>query len=108
MKSDVVQKSSFKIYFIAFFLVKIFLRDPHLAMECLFGPATAYRYRLTGPEKWAGARVAIIGQNKRTFYPLTDGKCTSWKRKHCNRVWPCFLLFGIAVTLCGTLFSKLN
>uniref|UniRef100_A0A914DFC5 Flavin-containing monooxygenase n=1 Tax=Acrobeloides nanus TaxID=290746 RepID=A0A914DFC5_9BILA len=34
--------------------------DPVLAYHILFGPGTAYKYRLNGPKPWDGARDAIL------------------------------------------------
>ncbi|XP_062577187.1 flavin-containing monooxygenase 5-like [Saccostrea cucullata] len=51
-------------------LVKLFFKDPRLAMACFFGPCTPYQYRLVGPGKWTGARESILTQWNRTFYPL--------------------------------------
>ncbi|KAJ1172155.1 hypothetical protein NDU88_004005 [Pleurodeles waltl] len=47
-------------------LLYLFLTDPRLAWEFFFGPATPYQFRLTGPDKWDGARNAILGQWERT------------------------------------------
>ncbi|XP_047561331.1 flavin-containing monooxygenase 5-like [Lutra lutra] len=51
-------------------LLSLFLWDPKLAMEILFGPCTPYQYRLRGPGKWAGARRAILTQRERIIKPL--------------------------------------
>ncbi|CAG5127732.1 unnamed protein product, partial [Candidula unifasciata] len=44
--------------------------DPRLALTCLFGPCTAYQYRLTGPHAWSGARHAIMTQMDRVKFPF--------------------------------------
>ncbi|KAK0395937.1 hypothetical protein QR680_001497 [Steinernema hermaphroditum] len=46
--------------------------DFHLGLQVLFGPCTAYQYRLQGPHKWPDARTAILNTNKRMFYPNTQ------------------------------------
>ncbi|KFW02318.1 Dimethylaniline monooxygenase [N-oxide-forming] 5, partial [Fulmarus glacialis] len=46
-------------------LLALFLTDPKLALEVVFGPCTPYQYRLRGPGKWAGAREAILTQRQR-------------------------------------------
>ncbi|KFW76863.1 Dimethylaniline monooxygenase [N-oxide-forming] 5, partial [Phalacrocorax carbo] len=46
-------------------LLALFLTDPKLALEVLFGPCTPYQYRLRGPGKWPGAREAILTQHQR-------------------------------------------
>ncbi|KAI0212789.1 Dimethylaniline monooxygenase [N-oxide-forming] 2 [Lamellibrachia satsuma] len=51
-------------------IVKLLLTDPKLGWRCYFGPLTAYQYRLTGPNKWSGARDAIFGTRERMLYPL--------------------------------------
>ncbi|XP_071421435.1 flavin-containing monooxygenase 5-like isoform X2 [Pithys albifrons albifrons] len=51
-------------------LLTLFLTDPKLAMEVLFGPCTPYQYRLRGPGAWAGARKAILTQQQRIIKPL--------------------------------------
>uniref|UniRef100_A0A5F8H6D8 Flavin-containing monooxygenase n=1 Tax=Monodelphis domestica TaxID=13616 RepID=A0A5F8H6D8_MONDO len=48
----------------------LFLQDPKLALEVLFGPCTPYQYRLQGPGKWAGARTAILTQRERIIKPM--------------------------------------
>ncbi|KAK3087814.1 hypothetical protein FSP39_010988 [Pinctada imbricata] len=51
-------------------LLPLLLKDPKLAIECIFGPCTPYQYRLMGPNAWAGARDAIMTQWDRIHYPL--------------------------------------
>ncbi|KAI0232850.1 Dimethylaniline monooxygenase [N-oxide-forming] 2 [Lamellibrachia satsuma] len=51
-------------------IVKLLLTDPKLGWRCYFGPLAAYQYRLTGPDKWSGARDAILGIRERMLYPL--------------------------------------
>uniref|UniRef100_A0A3B4AI07 Flavin-containing monooxygenase n=1 Tax=Periophthalmus magnuspinnatus TaxID=409849 RepID=A0A3B4AI07_9GOBI len=48
----------------------LFLTDPRLAMQVLFGPCTPYQYRLTGPGRWSGARQAILSQWERMYEPF--------------------------------------
>uniref|UniRef100_A0ABM5G9N1 Flavin-containing monooxygenase n=2 Tax=Pogona vitticeps TaxID=103695 RepID=A0ABM5G9N1_9SAUR len=48
----------------------LFFLDPKLALEILFGPCTAYQYRLTGPGKWEKARSMILTQWDRVLKPL--------------------------------------
>ncbi|XP_063796317.1 flavin-containing monooxygenase 5-like isoform X2 [Pseudophryne corroboree] len=50
-------------------LVELFITDPRLGFQVLFGPCTPYQYRLTGPGKWVGAREAILTQWKRIIKP---------------------------------------
>lgn len=51
-------------------LLVLFLSDPKLALEVVFGPCTPYQYRLQGPGKWDGARRAILTQRERIIKPL--------------------------------------
>ncbi|XP_054689365.1 flavin-containing monooxygenase 5-like isoform X2 [Grus americana] len=51
-------------------LLALFLTDPKLALEVVFGPCTPYQYRLRGPGEWAGAREAILTQRQRIIKPL--------------------------------------
>ncbi|NXB33824.1 FMO5 monooxygenase, partial [Eulacestoma nigropectus] len=46
-------------------VLTLFLTDPKLALEVVFGPCTPYQYRLRGPGAWAGAREAILTQRQR-------------------------------------------
>ncbi|NWW61973.1 FMO5 monooxygenase, partial [Ifrita kowaldi] len=46
-------------------VLTLFLTDPKLALEVVFGPCTPYQYRLRGPGAWAGAREAILTQQQR-------------------------------------------
>ncbi|XP_067388601.1 flavin-containing monooxygenase 5-like [Emydura macquarii macquarii] len=46
-------------------LLRLFLTDPQLALEVLFGPCTPAQFRLTGPGRWDGARKSILTQRQR-------------------------------------------
>ncbi|XP_069006023.1 flavin-containing monooxygenase 5-like [Embiotoca jacksoni] len=47
-----------------------FFTDYPLFKKVLWGPVTAYQYRLRGPGKWEGARRAIFTQFERMHQPL--------------------------------------
>uniref|UniRef100_A0A3P9JMG4 Flavin-containing monooxygenase n=1 Tax=Oryzias latipes TaxID=8090 RepID=A0A3P9JMG4_ORYLA len=51
-------------------VLKLFLRDPKLALEVFLGPCTPYQYRLSGPGQWTGARQAILTQWQRVTQPF--------------------------------------
>ncbi|KAM9831331.1 flavin-containing monooxygenase 5-like [Neosynchiropus ocellatus] len=51
-------------------LLWLFFTDYQLFKKVLWGPVTAYQYRLMGPGKWDGARRAIFTQFDRMFHPL--------------------------------------
>lgn len=42
------------------------MTNPVFAMKLIFGPCTAYQYRLRGPNPWKGAKKAIENQWERT------------------------------------------
>lgn len=48
----------------------LFLTDYSLFKRVLWGPVTAYQYRLIGPGKWDGARRAIFTQFDRMYQAL--------------------------------------
>ncbi|XP_048738339.2 flavin-containing monooxygenase 5-like [Ostrea edulis] len=47
-------------------LLKFALTDPVFFLKLVFGPCTAYQFRLSGPHPWRGAREAIENQWDRT------------------------------------------
>uniref|UniRef100_A0A8C7FT26 Flavin-containing monooxygenase n=1 Tax=Oncorhynchus kisutch TaxID=8019 RepID=A0A8C7FT26_ONCKI len=51
-------------------LAWLFFTDYPLFKRVLWGPVTAYQYRITGPGKWSGARRAIFTQFERMFQPF--------------------------------------
>ncbi|KAF7198961.1 dimethylaniline monooxygenase [N-oxide-forming] 3-like [Nothobranchius furzeri] len=55
-------------------LLWLLFTDYLLFKRVLWGPVTAYQYRLTGPGKWEGAREAIITQFDRVYQPLKTRK----------------------------------
>ena len=50
-------------------LLKIFFKDPGLALSCLFGPCAPYQYRIMGPEPWKGAKKAIQAIPENIIFP---------------------------------------
>ncbi|XP_054458147.1 flavin-containing monooxygenase 3-like [Anoplopoma fimbria] len=55
-------------------LLWLFFTDYPLFKRVLWGPVTAYQYRLMGPGKWEGARGAIFTQFDRMLQPLKTRK----------------------------------
>ncbi|RWS20600.1 dimethylaniline monooxygenase [N-oxide-forming] 5-like protein [Leptotrombidium deliense] len=53
-------------------LWKYLLTDRSLCYALIFGPSLPYQYRLEGPNKWTGAREAILGFYDRLKAPLKD------------------------------------
>lgn len=51
-------------------LLWLFFTDYSLFKRVLWGPVTAYQYRLTGPGQWDGARRAIFTQFDRMYHAL--------------------------------------
>lgn len=51
-------------------LLWLFFTDYSLFKKVLWGPVTAYQYRLTGPGQWDGARRAIFTQFDRMYQAL--------------------------------------
>lgn len=51
-------------------LLWLFFTDYSLFKRVLWGPVTAYQYRLTGPGQWDGARRAIFTQFDRMYQAL--------------------------------------
>ncbi|XP_069825155.1 dimethylaniline monooxygenase [N-oxide-forming] 2-like [Dendropsophus ebraccatus] len=68
-------------------MILLFLTDPRLAWQVIFGPCTPYQLRLRGPGKWSGARRAILTQWDRTIKPTRTrvlperpGSCVNIRR----------------------------
>uniref|UniRef100_A0A3Q2NMV5 Flavin-containing monooxygenase n=1 Tax=Fundulus heteroclitus TaxID=8078 RepID=A0A3Q2NMV5_FUNHE len=55
-------------------LLWLFFTDYQLFKHVLWGPVTAYQYRLMGPGKWKGARKAILTKFNRMCEPLKTRK----------------------------------
>ncbi|XP_013875406.1 dimethylaniline monooxygenase [N-oxide-forming] 5 [Austrofundulus limnaeus] len=55
-------------------LLWLFFTDYPLFKRVLWGPVTAFQYRLMGPGKWDGARRAIFTQFDRMYQPLKTRK----------------------------------
>lgn len=51
-------------------LLRLSLTDYSLFKRVLWGPVTAYQYRLMGPGKWDGARRAVFTQFDRMYQAL--------------------------------------
>jgi hypothetical protein len=82
----------------------MFLTDPALAVQCVFGPGTSYQFRLVGPGSWAGAREAIFTQWDRTYYTLSEGKQKTFKPRRRNKLK--FVLFVCLVSVVVTAIYK--
>ncbi|XP_046893260.1 flavin-containing monooxygenase 5-like [Hypomesus transpacificus] len=63
-------------------LLWLFFTDYPLFKQILWGPVSAFQYRLTGPGRWDGARQAILTQSDRMYQPLktrqVDKPKSSW------------------------------
>ncbi|CAH2311800.1 dimethylaniline monooxygenase [N-oxide-forming] 5-like [Pelobates cultripes] len=81
-------------------MTKLFLTDPKLAWNVLFGPCTPYQYRLFGPGKWDKARKAILTQWDRALKPM---KTRCIEPSNGNSVFNLMVL-GIVVILVAWFF----
>lgn len=75
-------------------LLWLFFTDYQLFKRILWGPVTAYQYRLVGPGKWAGARGAIFTQFDRMFKPLKTREVGNVRRRfyeHCVELSGCIM-----------------
>ncbi|XP_074492041.1 flavin-containing monooxygenase 5-like [Sebastes fasciatus] len=75
--------------------LRLLLTDPRLGLNLLLGPSTSYQYRLRGPEKWDGARKAILTQWERVAQPMQTRPCYGPKPKR-SFVWS-LILSAVAV-----------
>jgi dimethylaniline monooxygenase (N-oxide forming) len=69
--------------------------DPVLAYHLLFGPGTAYKYRLNGPKPWDGARDAILTTQYRVdkgFNPIKKEYEFNKEKKGFNPISLIYLL----------------
>ncbi|KAG9465920.1 flavin-containing monooxygenase 5-like [Eleutherodactylus coqui] len=82
---------------------KLFLSDPKLAWEVLFGPCSPYQYRLSGPGKWKDARKAILTQRERIIKP-TKTRCTSANDSHGSFRFA-FKILGILILFAAIYFA---
>ncbi|GFT56997.1 dimethylaniline monooxygenase 5 [Nephila pilipes] len=53
-------------------MLKLSITDPVLFWYCFNGPCLPYQYRLQGPNKWPGARNAILTYEDRVYAPLNS------------------------------------
>ncbi|XP_056271495.1 flavin-containing monooxygenase 5-like isoform X1 [Pseudoliparis swirei] len=67
-------------------LLWLFFTDYSLFQWVLWGPLTAYQYRLKGSGKWEGARGAIFTQFDRMFQPLKTRKLEAEKASILGRL----------------------
>ncbi|XP_077188435.1 flavin-containing monooxygenase 5-like [Paroedura picta] len=81
---------------------RLFLTDPRLAWEVVFGPCTPYQYRLQGPGKWDNARKTILTQHERMLKPfMTRGVSNSLYRSKEPVLFKVFLAVALVITLFG-------
>lgn len=77
-------------------LVHLFITDPMLGFQVLFGPCTPYQFRLMGPGKWSGARNAIMTQWNRIIRPT---KTRTLKHSRQDMSFPRMLILGAVLTI---------
>ncbi|KAM9106751.1 flavin-containing monooxygenase 5-like [Megaptera novaeangliae] len=87
-------------------LLFLFLSDPMLAMEVLFGPCTPYQYCLQGPGKWAGAQRAILTQRERIIKPLRTRITSQDSHSSSPLSWIKMAPFGLAFLAAGLAYFR--
>ncbi|XP_064311839.1 flavin-containing monooxygenase 3-like [Phalacrocorax carbo] len=87
-------------------LLALFLTDPKLALEVLFGPCTPYQYRLRGPGKWPGAREAILTQHQRVVKPLQT--TAKGRPPHSSTTSHIFKFFSIGLIVATLAYVSLS
>lgn len=88
-------------------LTKYFFTNPKLWFACWFGPGAAYQYRLEGPNKWEGAREAMLSIQKRINAPLETNK---GREASTNKLtnWNCVHLIIITIIISSVLTALLT
>ncbi|UXI17483.1 Armadillo segment polarity protein [Sarcoptes scabiei] len=95
-------------------LWKYLFEDPLLFLQLIFGPCAPYRYRLVGPNKWDGAREAIMTVQDRIKAPLLTNSVRCGKnsmRIEKNFSISSMMLFGFMIvffTIYWILFIPFN
>jgi len=79
-----------------YFVVRLLLTDPRLAVEVYFSVITPYQYRLVGPGAWSGARDAILSARQRILRPLKTRRVHMVTTHHSMRS-----LFLLAFAICA-------
>ena len=87
-------------------LLFLFLSDPKLAMEVLFGPCTPYQYRLQGPGKWAGAQRAILTQREWIIKILRTRITSQDSHSSSPLSWIKMASFGLAFLAAGLAYFR--
>ncbi|XP_018425984.1 PREDICTED: dimethylaniline monooxygenase [N-oxide-forming] 5-like [Nanorana parkeri] len=77
-------------------LLHLFITDPKLAFQVLFGPCTPYQFRLMGPGKWSGARKSIMTQWNRIIKPT---KTRTLKNSAQDASFPKMLIAGAVLII---------
>nr|KAI8737583.1 dimethylaniline monooxygenase [N-oxide-forming] 5-like isoform X1 [Biomphalaria glabrata] len=75
---------------------RLLLSDPRLALTCVFGPCTAYQFRLYGPNSWPGAREAILHQMERVRWPFNPRHGDQQQETDVNVIILSLLLLSLA------------
>uniref|UniRef100_A0A914WPE3 Flavin-containing monooxygenase n=1 Tax=Plectus sambesii TaxID=2011161 RepID=A0A914WPE3_9BILA len=60
---------------------RLWLKDTELALQLVFGPATSYQYRLTGPNPWPAARRTVVETFDRIHYAMNTRQRVQLSRK---------------------------
>ncbi|XP_054708945.1 flavin-containing monooxygenase 5-like [Uloborus diversus] len=76
-------------------MLKLLFTDFQLFVACAIGPYLPYRFRLTGPHRWEGARQAILTAGERMRAPLQGEK--AFQKDNAQRSYKAYILFCLAV-----------
>ena len=87
-------------------LLFLFLSDPKLAMEVLFGPCAAYQYCFQGPKKWAGARRDILTQTEHIIKPLRTQITSPYSHSSSPLSWINMAPAGLALLTAGLAYFR--
>ncbi|XP_051802567.1 flavin-containing monooxygenase 5-like [Acanthochromis polyacanthus] len=83
----------------------LFVKDPKLALQVFYGPATSYQYRLTGAGCWAGARQAILTQWDRVIQPFKTRVVPEPETKPSSTLG-IIMIFSCAALLSSFVYNK--
>lgn len=78
-------------------LAWLFFTDFPLFKQVMWGPLSAYQYRLTGPGTWEGARKAIITQFDRMYQPLKTRQVVAPKSSALGHLFKLTLFAAVGV-----------
>uniref|UniRef100_A0A914I249 Flavin-containing monooxygenase n=1 Tax=Globodera rostochiensis TaxID=31243 RepID=A0A914I249_GLORO len=81
---------------------KILMDEPKLGLRIFFGPNVPYIYRISGPNKWNNAKLAINMLPERVKMPLKHGAIDKMPKRKCKGLVDSWFNYGI--TKCFALY----